>query len=109
MNSQKTLFLGWRDPLAHRWYPVGRLDVHNSLPQYSFGYTHGAEEAAAQSGFVPLYDFPDFYHRYTSHGLFPLFKNRVMNNQRKSFHEYLSSGVVSFCTAGAIRTSMFRK
>ena len=90
MNSQKPLFLGWRDPLAHRWYPVGRLDVHNSLPQYSFGYTHGAEEAAAQSGFVPLYDFPDFYHRYTSHGLFPLFKNRVMNNQRKSFHEYLS-------------------
>ena len=90
MNDQKTLFLGWRDPLAHRWYPVGRLDVNNSLPRYSFGYTQGAEEAAMHSGFVPLYDFPLLHHRYTSSWLFPLFKNRVMNNQRKSFREYLS-------------------
>ena len=90
MRSTKTLFLGWRDRQAHRWYPVGRLDVNTSRPQYSFGYTHGAEEAAEQSGFVPLYDFPEFRHRYTSAWLFPLFKNRVMNNQRKSFRQYLS-------------------
>lgn len=64
--------------------------MNASRPQYSFGYTRGAEEAAEQSGFVPLYDFPKFHHRYTSSWLFPLFKNRVMNNQRKSFREYLS-------------------
>ena len=64
--------------------------MDTSRPQYSFGYTHGAEEAAEQSGFVPLYDFPALHHRYTSSWLFPLFKNRVMNNQRKSFREYLS-------------------
>ena len=90
MNNQKTLFLGWRDPREHRWYPVGRLDVDDSPPQYSFRYTQGAADAAALSGFAPLYDFPHFNHRYTSSWLFPLFKNRVMNYQRRSFYEYLS-------------------
>lgn len=90
MSSQKTLFLGWRDPHAHRWYPVGRLDVDDSPRRYTFSYTHGATEAADQSGFAPLYDFPNFQRRYTSSGLFPLFKNRVMNYQRRSFDEYLS-------------------
>ena len=90
MSDQKTLFLGWRDPHEHRWYPVGRLDVDSSLPQYSFGYTHGAENAAAESGFAPLYDFPNLHRRYTSTWLFPLFRNRIMNSQRKSFHDYLS-------------------
>lgn len=90
MSSQKTLFLGWRDPQAHLWYPVGRLDVDDTPRKYTFGYTHGATDAAEQSGFVPLYDFPSFQRRYTSAGLFPLFKNRVMNYQRRSFYEYLS-------------------
>ena len=90
MNSKKTLFLGWKDPQRRRWYPVGRLDADASLSQYSFGYTHGAAEAEEESGFAPLYDFPSFHRRYTSRWLFPLFQNRVMNNQRKSFHDYLS-------------------
>ena len=90
MSSQTTLFLGWRDPHAHRWYPVGRLDADDSPRKYTFGYTQGATEAAEQSGFVPLYDFPSFQRRYTSSGLFPLFKNRVMNYHRRSFYEYLS-------------------
>lgn len=90
MNDQKTLFLGWRDPQEHRWYPVGRLDVDDSPRVYTFGYTQGAMEAEKQSGFGPLYDFPSFQRRYTSSGLFPLFKNRVMNDQRRSFEEYLS-------------------
>lgn len=90
MNDQKTLFLGWKDPHEHRWYPVGRLDVDDSPPKYSFGYTQGAADAAERSGFAPLYDFPQFHHRYTSSWLFPLFKNRVMNYQRRSFYEYLS-------------------
>jgi hypothetical protein len=63
MSSQKTLFLGWRDPHAHRWYPVGRLDADDSPRKYTFGYTQGATEAAEQSGFVPLYDFPSFQRR----------------------------------------------
>ena len=95
ISSQKTLFLGWRDPHAHRWYPVGRLDVEDSPRKYTFGYTHGATAAAEQSGFAPLYDFPNFQRRYTSSGLFPLFKNRVMNYQRRSFYEYLSFSILS--------------
>jgi len=90
VNDNTTLFLGWSEPHRHRWYPVGRLDVENRLRQYSFGYTRGAEEAAAESGFFPLYDFPNLHRRYTSSWLFPLFSNRVMNNQRKSFHDYLA-------------------
>ena len=88
--SSKTLFLAWQDKEQSRqWFPVGRLDVDISPYQYVFGYTRGAEVAAKKSGFAPLYDFPNLHLRYTSNRLFPLFSNRVMTNQRRSFRDYL--------------------
>ena len=87
-NPDKTVFLAWQDTRSRRWFPVGRLDACLDR-HYAFTYTKGAEEAQAQSGFAPLYDFPDLTRRYTSDSLFPLFKNRVMTTQRRDFQDYL--------------------
>lgn len=87
-NSSKTVFLAWQDTRSRRWFPVGRLDA---IPEgrYAFAYTGGAREAKEESGFAPLYDFPDLDRRYTADSLFPLFKNRVMTSQRRDFQDYL--------------------
>jgi len=50
---------------------------------------HGAEHAQRQSGFEPLYDFPELHRSYESTELFPLFKNRVLTPGRRDFDEYL--------------------
>ena len=84
--SEKTLFLAWQDALQSRgWFPVGRLDADISRPNYTFRYIRGAKTAAAENGFAPLYDFPDFHGHYTSNRLFPLFQNRVMTKRREGF------------------------
>lgn len=56
---------------------------------YKFGYVRGAMRASSESGFEPLYDFPDFRVRYESSELFPLFKNRLLSKSRADFPEYL--------------------
>lgn len=90
MTTPRTFFLGWQDQQnSRRWYPVGRLDYNPHNPDFAFGYTKGALEAAKQSGFEPLYDFPDLNQVYRSKTLFPMFQNRVMTPQRRSFKDYL--------------------
>lgn len=89
-NNHQTLFLAWQDNSNSRnWFPVGRLDVDTIHNEYQFGYTNGAKDAAQKGGFEPLYDFPKLNKRYTSKSLFPLFQNRVMTPQRRSFKDYL--------------------
>ena len=46
-------------------------------------------DAKRDSGFLPLYDFPDFNKVYESEELFPLFRNRVMTSGRRGFQQYL--------------------
>lgn len=88
--SDRTLFLAWQDKARTRqWFPVGRLDVLKPVSRYRFRYVQGAERAQQQSGFEPLYDFPDFHRTYESAELFPLFKNRVLTPGRRDFDEYL--------------------
>jgi len=88
--NQTTLFLAWQDKARTRqWFPVGRLDVEKPKPLYRFRYVQGAERAHRESGFEPLFDFPEFYRRYEASDLFPLFQNRVMAPGRRDFHEYL--------------------
>jgi len=88
--NERTLFLAWQDePRTRRWFPVGRLDVQESRPHYRFRYLCGAERARKESGFRPLYDFPDFSQPYEAPDLFPLFQNRVMTPGRKDFRQYL--------------------
>lgn len=88
--NEKTLFLAWQDKARTReWFPVGRLDVQKPQLLYRFRYLRGAERAHRQTGFEPLYDFPDFRRRYEASDLFPLFQNRVLTPGRRDFHEYL--------------------
>lgn len=86
----KTLFLAWQDTAATRaWYPIGRLDADLSKSRYKFGYTRGAAMAQENAGMTPLDSFPDFNRIYKSPELFPLFRNRILGEDRKDFKEYL--------------------
>jgi hypothetical protein len=85
-----TLFVAWQAPNPTRaWFPIGRLDVSPDRKDYVFRYTHGARHAHDKAGFEPLIAFPDFERRYEADELFPLFKNRILESNRKDFAEYL--------------------
>ena len=83
----RTLFLAWKDPLARRWFPVGRLEYIDGL--YSFAYTKGAEQAQIEADFKPVPSFPELYTRYVSELLFPLFSNRLLPRSRPEYLKYL--------------------
>ena len=86
----KTLFVSWKDTRsAGGWFPVGRLDADVAGERYEFRYVQGALEASKERGFMPFDSFPDFQNEYVSGELFPFFANRVQNQNRPSFHEYL--------------------
>jgi hypothetical protein len=107
--TEKTLFLSWQDQHQSReWFPVGQLDI--SGHGYRFHYIKGAERAHAQAGLEPLVDFPDWNRTYESAVLFPLFMNRVMQEGRPDYREYLQmldlprgSGVAEILTVGGGR------
>lgn len=85
-----TLYLAWQDTGPSRaWFPIGRLDADVARPHFVFGYTHGAERAASTAGLRPLEAFPDFRKTYESTELFPLFRNRVLEETREEFRDYL--------------------
>lgn len=84
------LFIAWQAPSPTRaWFPIGRLDASADRHDYVFRYTHGALHAQKHSGFEPLIAFPDLNRRYEARELFPLFKNRILEPNRKDFAEYL--------------------
>ena len=91
----KSLYLAWQSPSPHRrWYPVGQLEVErlgDKAGFYRFTYRRGALRAAREAGFCPVDCFPDFNHSYESAELFPLFQNRVMDDRRAGFADYLDS------------------
>lgn len=85
-----TLFVAWQAPGPTRaWFPIGRLDASTERRDYVFRYTHGALHARDRAGFEPLIAFPEFDRRYEADELFPLFKNRILEPNRKDFAEYL--------------------
>lgn len=86
----KTLFLAWQDSAVTRtWFPIGQLDADMVKSRFRFGYTHGAEMAHRKVGFAPLDSFPKFNDIYESSELFPLFRNRIVGEERTDFREYL--------------------
>jgi hypothetical protein len=85
-----TLFVAWQAPDPTRaWFPIGRLDASTERRDYVFRYTNGALRAHERAGFEPLIAFPEFKRRYEANELFPLFKNRILESNRKDFVEYL--------------------
>lgn len=87
MNS---LFLAWQAP-TRAWFPIGLLNVDSARSHYIFRYTKGALRAGKRVGFKPLTAFPDLHERYEASELFPLFKNRVLDEKRRDFADYLRS------------------
>src|SRR6266498_2581437 len=86
----RTLFLAWQDTTSTRaWYPIGRLDADLKKSRFQFGYTRGAQIAHEKAGLQPLDSFPDFHTLYESSELFPLFRNRILGEERTDFKEYL--------------------
>lgn len=89
-----TLFLAWQNnPHAAQaqqraWYPIGRLDQRGQ--DYHFSYTRGVERATKDADFRPLLAFPELRKEYTSETLFPLFRNRVINERRDDLAEHLA-------------------
>jgi hypothetical protein len=85
----KSLFVAWKNTQGGGWFPVGRLDADIAAERYEFRYVQGALHAEKECGFVPFDSFPDFGKEYVSGELFPLFANRLQNQHRPSFPEYL--------------------
>lgn len=87
MNS---LFLAWQAP-TRAWFPIGRLNADRARSHYVFQYTKGALHAGRQVGFKALTAFPNLHEKYEASELFPLFKNRVLDPNRRDFADYLRS------------------
>ena len=86
----KTLFVAWQDTAHTRaWYPIGRLDADVAKSHFEFSYTQGAEFARQGAGMEPLDAFPDFHKVYKSSELFPLFRNRILGQNREDFKDFI--------------------
>ncbi len=83
------LFVAWRNQaeIHQGWGPVGRLEHEDGL--YRFFYTHGARTL---SGFKAFSEMPNLNEVYESTDLFPLFKNRLLAEQRPEYENFLRWG-----------------
>ena len=80
----KTVFLAWQDPTTRSWWPVGRLTKKDGL--FEFVYTNGAKKSPR---FIPLATFGKLDTVYESETLFPLFSNRLLNENRPEYNEFV--------------------
>lgn len=87
MNTLKTLFLAWQDPISRYWFPIGRLTFDESI--YQFVYTQGVKEAEEKCAFKPLSSFPRLDEIYRSTQLFPVFANRLMSRSRPDYSSFI--------------------
>ncbi|GII75686.1 hypothetical protein Sru01_06680 [Sphaerisporangium rufum] len=80
------LLVAWQDPQTHLILPVGILE--QSPHGFSFSYLRRARDIA---GFRPLFGFDRLEDRYESPGLFPLFRQRLMDSRRTDYLRYLTA------------------
>jgi len=83
----RTVFLGWQDPIARRWYAIGRLISEDG--KYRFAYTGGVHGALETGRFEAIPSFPDIHTEYEADELFPLFSNRVLHPSRPEYRDML--------------------
>ncbi len=79
------LILVWQDPHNRGWWPVGRVQYKDN--KYIFKYTIGAKQA---KNFVPFRPMKDLDSSYESKGVFPLIKNRLLQESRPEYNDYLN-------------------
>ena len=95
VETTQTLYVAWQQPESRQFFPVGRLTAETDLSTntksvFEFRYIEGAL-TAANEGFQPFLEFPDFDRVYRSHKLFPFFANRVMSRNRPDFARYAAA------------------
>lgn len=86
IETRRQLFLIWQNPDTRQFVRVGKL-TELVDGRYVYQYTDGARS----DGFHPLVQFPDLDRTYVSGGLPAFFANRVMNNRRPSYSDYLDA------------------
>lgn len=80
----KALYIAWQDPQTRLWHTVGRLSRENGL--YRFVYTQGA---LVSPRFKYLGRMHDLRQSYWSQDLFPLFANRILDDSRPEYPDYV--------------------
>lgn len=84
MSSSKVIFVVWQDPVDRSWHPVAKLTGENDF--YAFQYTKGA---TSSERFVPFGRLKSLDRIYRTKDLFPLFKNRLLDEGRPEYPDYL--------------------
>jgi len=84
----KNLVVVWQNPSSRRWVPVGKLSYKDD--KYFFQYTRGAKLEREANHFLPFGKMDDLCTSYKSDGLFPVFKNRLLQKSRPEYENYLS-------------------
>jgi hypothetical protein len=82
------LYVAWQDPDSRRILPVARV-ITSGSDGYEFAYIQAVDEARGH-GFLPLLTFPDLQKVYRSRELMPLLQNRLLQNGRPDYVDYLS-------------------
>ena len=78
------LVVAWRNPETRGIQPVGLLS--RDAGQYRFSYLDTSQEL---DGFRPFLGLPDLARVYTSDRLFPIFRQRILDEKRPDFAKYL--------------------
>ncbi len=76
------LYIVWNNKKQKKWLPVGELTYSD---KYIFKYTRGAEN----EDFIAFGNMKDLDKVYISDELFPLFKNRLLSENRPEFNSLL--------------------
>ena len=79
-----TIFVAWQDPETRSWHPVGQLSEQNA--EFTFCYTKGAQASPRFRLFGRLNDLD---RTYRSKELFPIFANRLLDEARPEYPDYL--------------------
>jgi hypothetical protein len=85
LSSPFRLFVAWQNPQTRSIAPVGVLERRTD--GYSFAYLRRSLDVP---GFRPFLGFDDLDTRYESPELFPLFRQRLMDEKRPDYRTYLT-------------------
>jgi hypothetical protein len=84
-GSPPRLLVAWQNPQTRCITPVGVLEQHSG--GYSFAYLRKSLDVP---GFRPFLGFDNLDARYESRELFPLFRQRLMDEKRPDYRTYLT-------------------
>lgn len=85
-GALETLIVTWQNPKTRTYYRIGVLAHDAQGDTYTFEYVDGVDSVA---DFTPLVGLESTSAIHTSTKLFPVFAERIMDDRRPSFDEWL--------------------